>query len=158
MHAQADLQSHHIEGLTKYGQEFSVPLYSRITDTLWLGGCPEDIAPEKFRFILNLYPWAHYDVYPHQVLVSAALEDGPVVPDEATLLALARFVNVARAHGQTLVHCQAGLNRAALVAALALIEDGSRPAEAIALLRARRSPAVLCNPAFEQWLLSRSRE
>jgi protein-tyrosine phosphatase len=46
------------------------------------------------------------------------------------------------------------LNRSALVAGMALILDGWKPADAIALLREKRSPAVLCNPAFEQWLLS----
>jgi hypothetical protein len=38
------------------------------------------------------------------------------------------------------------------VAGLALVRSGMTPDAAIALLREKRSPAVLCNPTFEQWL------
>jgi len=52
------------------------------------------------------------------------------------------------------VHCQVGLNRSSLVAARALVLSGEAdPAGAVALLRARRSPACLCNETFESWLL-----
>jgi protein-tyrosine phosphatase len=55
-----------------------------------------------------------------------------------------------------LVHCQAGLNRSNLIAALALMRlTGCDAAAAIALLREKRSPLVLCNEAFEQYLLAR---
>jgi len=64
-------------------------------------------------------------------------------------------VNEYKKHGVTLVHCQAGINRSGLVTALALVEEGMKAVDAIALLRAKRSPAVLCNRAFEQWLLTR---
>jgi protein-tyrosine phosphatase len=50
-------------------------------------------------------------------------------------------------------NCQAGLNRSSLVVATALMLDGMTAGEAIALIRAVRSPACLCNPAFEEWLL-----
>jgi protein-tyrosine phosphatase len=56
--------------------------------------------------------------------------------------------------GATAHNCQAGLNRSGLVAALALIRSGMTPAEAITLLRSKRSPAVLCNPTFERFLRS----
>jgi protein-tyrosine phosphatase len=56
--------------------------------------------------------------------------------------------------GATAHNCQAGLNRSGLVAALALIRDGMTPAQAIELLRSKRSPAVLCNPTFERYLRS----
>jgi protein-tyrosine phosphatase len=51
-----------------------------------------------------------------------------------------------------LVHCQAGLNRSGVVVAYALMLNGMSAAEAIARIRERRSPAVLCNPQFERWL------
>jgi protein-tyrosine phosphatase len=51
------------------------------------------------------------------------------------------------------VHCQAGLNRSGLVTALALILNGMSPERAIGLLRQKRTPLVLCNGAFEAWLL-----
>jgi protein-tyrosine phosphatase len=51
-----------------------------------------------------------------------------------------------------LVHCQAGLNRSGVVVARALMADGMSAVEAVSLIRERRSPACLCNPAFERWL------
>ena len=66
--------------------------------------------------------------------------------------AIATWVNVCRLDGPTLVHCQAGLNRSGLVAARALMLEGMSGSEAIALLREKRSSAVLCNPSFEEWL------
>ena len=39
-----------------------------------------------------------------------------------------------------------------LVAGAALVLSGMRPDDAIALLREKRSQAVLCNPAFAAWL------
>ena len=72
--------------------------------------------------------------------------------DEAKVVELARLVNECRKTGPTLVHCQAGLNRSGLIAGLALVLGGMPAEEAIALLRSSRSPAVLCNPAFEAWL------
>ncbi len=55
-----------------------------------------------------------------------------------------------------LVHCQAGLNRSGVVTALALMLNGdvATADKAIALLRARRGEAVLCNPLFVTWLRS----
>jgi protein-tyrosine phosphatase len=53
------------------------------------------------------------------------------------------------------VHCQAGLNRSGLIAALVLMDSGAYGADgAIELLRAKRSEAVLCNQKFVEYLLS----
>ena len=56
-------------------------------------------------------------------------------------------------HRPVLVHCQAGLNRSSLVAARALMFEGRPAVDAIAVVRKRRSPACLCNQAFEEYLL-----
>lgn len=150
----ADLKTHPIEGIARMGNvPFSVPLYSQINETLWTGGCPDGEVPEDFQFIVCLYPWQAYQLHDHQVFVQAKLLDHGQAPDAGTLKALARTVNVFRAIGPTLVHCQAGLNRSGLVAAFALMQAGMPAAEAIKLLREKRSPAVLCNQAFENWLL-----
>lgn len=53
---------------------------------------------------------------------------------------------------QVLIRCQAGLNRSGLVTALVLLLEGYEPAEAIQLIRNRRSPWALCNHAFVSWL------
>lgn len=152
----ADLTSHHIEGIARMGNKaFSVPLFSQIDDTLWTGGCPVDEVPEEFQFVVCLYPWEPYKVPETTTFLSARLYDSHDMPNEQMLATLADFVNGCRKIGATLVHCQAGLNRSALVAGLALIRSGVKPADAIALLREKRCDAVLCNQAFEKWLLGR---
>lgn len=153
----ADLTTHHIEGIARMGNKpFRVTLFSHIVGNLYTGGCPVDEAPKDFKFIVSLYPWAPYEIHDHQMLTSIKLYDHGETPDKTTLHILAKHVNECVAAGPTLVHCQAGLNRSALVAALSLILGGMKPAEAIALLREKRCDAVLCNSHFERWLLARA--
>ena len=153
---QADLESHHIEGMAREGNTlFSCPLISQVEDNLWQGGCVNGVNLQGyFRHIVSLYPWERYvpggDL---DSFVEVRLYDGPRVPDEAQLYAIAEWINVCKAHGRILVHCQAGLNRSALLTALSLVLAGSTPADAIRRLRDSRSPAVLCNKRFEEWLL-----
>lgn len=54
---------------------------------------------------------------------------------------------------RVLIRCQAGLNRSGLVLALILIKDGSKPAEAISLIRTNRGEDALFNHDFHNWLL-----
>lgn len=150
----ADLNTHHIEGFARMGNKaFCVPLYSHIAGNLWTGGCPVRVAPHEFQFIVSLYPWEPYDVpNEHCTTLVARLYDSNDIPDRRTLFALADYVSAVSKIGMTLVHCQAGLNRSALIAGLSLIRDGMPPADAIRLLREQRCDAVLCNQSFERWL------
>ncbi len=149
----ADLTTHHIEGIAREGNTaFSVALFSQIDGNLWSGGCPRDVAPAHFQFIFCLYKWEPYRIHDHQVHMTLTMFDHGEVPDRTLLNALADMVNLARATGPTLVHCQAGLNRSGLVAALALIRGGMQPEAAISKLRQQRCDAVLCNRAFDGWL------
>lgn len=151
--AMADLTSHRIEGIAVQGDTpFSCPLVSQIDGNLWSGGCPRPSVPAYFRFVLNLYPWERYEVPETTEIRIEKLYDSGTVPPATRLEELAAWVNDRRAKGPTLVHCQAGLNRSGLVAGLALVRGGMTPADAIALLREKRSPAVLCNRSFERWL------
>lgn len=153
---QADLTSHHVEGISSYRDvPFNVPLFSHIEGNLWMGGCPVRSAPEEFEYIVSLYPWEPYKLAQFQVRTEAQMQDVLTIPDEEQLYTLAECVNTYKRQGVTLVHCQAGLNRSGLVAALALIEEGMKAVKAISLLRTKRSPAVLCNQIFEEWLLTR---
>lgn len=152
---QADLQTHHIEGIAREGnKQFSCPLITPIDDNFWQGGCINGVNLQGFfKHIVSLYPWEQYQAgAPLDSFTEVRLYDGPVVPDEEQLYTLAKWVNVCRQHGRTLVHCQAGLNRSGLVAGLALVLSGMSPDAAIAKLRQGRSPAVLSNPRFETWL------
>jgi len=57
-----------------------------------------------------------------------------------------------------MITCAMGLNRSGLITALTLMHGyRMRPADAIKLIRARRSSDCLCNPMFEQWLLNQAR-
>lgn len=157
-----DLDNHHIEGYARAAIEagkdghFKVPLISKIEDTLWTGGCIDGVKlPDDFHLVISLYPWEKYQLGPDTERVEVKLFDSADIPDETQLHDLADLVNSKRADGhRVLVHCQAGLNRSGLVAALSLIEAGYEPADAIALLREKRCSVVLCNEHFERWLLA----
>jgi hypothetical protein len=156
----ADWQNHHIEGYAiaaiEAGRDghFQAPLISHIEGNLYVGGCIDGVRLEDdFRHVVSLYPWERYAIGPDTRLHEYEMYDATEVPDETLLIGIADDVNRYLIEGKTLVHCQAGLNRSNLVAALALIRGGRPPAAAVALLRSKRSPVVLCNQTFESWLL-----
>lgn len=159
---QADWQNHHIEGYARAAMEqgkdayFSAPLISHIEDNLYVGGCIGGVRLEDdWQTVVSLYKWERYALGPDTERVEVTMYDAGEIPDIDQLHELADTVNAALDRGgKVLVHCQAGLNRSNLVTALALIKRGRTPAEAIGLLREKRSPVVLCNKAFEDWLLS----
>lgn len=153
----ADLKTHYIEGIAREGNTpFECDLITHVKGDLWQGGCINGADLQGyFKHIVSLYPWERFNPgCDLDSFTEVRLYDGPEVPNGEQLFALARWINFCKAHGPTLVHCQAGLNRSGLLTALSLILDGSSADEAIKLLRASRSPAVLCNKAFEAWLRS----
>lgn len=150
-----DLKTYHIEGIAREGNTpFSCPLITPVDDMLWQGGCIQGANLRGyFNHIISLYPWERFLAGGNlDSFTEVRLYDGPIVPDEDQLYALARWINLCRAHGRTLVHCQAGLNRSGLLTGLALVLAGESAANAISRLRTQRSPAVLCNPHFATWL------
>lgn len=152
----ADLQSQHIEGSTAHGGlPFSIPLVSHIGGNLWTGGCRDGVElPHDFAYVVSLYPWERYVLGPDTERIEVAMWDSDAPLGAGTKIhETARWALAAIRDGKTLVHCQAGLNRSGLVAGLAMVLSGMPAAAAIEVLRERRSPAVLCNPTFEEWLL-----
>jgi protein-tyrosine phosphatase len=143
-----------MRGFTTHGAlPFDAPYISEIVPGLWQGGCKAGLILPKFiEHVVSLYPWEAYKAK-HDLFTSLSVrmkdskDQGTGAVDE-----IARWVNVCRKTGPTLVHCQAGLNRSSLVVARALMLDGSTAGDAIALIREKRSAACLCNPAFEDWL------
>ena len=131
------------------------PVLSEIIPGLWVGGAPEPLLPEGFDFVLNLFaPFAHYACPDSTEVWDVRGIDDNEEPDGALLIELAVTLNERLDRGQRcLVHCQAGLNRSATVAALALMLRGMSAPDAIRLLRERRDPHVLCNPHLESFLL-----
>ena len=126
---------------------------SHIEGNLWIGACPASRLPDFFAYVLNLYQAEPYGTHPNTVVRTQRMDDSDELLDPEVLEDLTDWVNEKRALGPTLVHCQAGLNRSALVAGLALVRSGMTPRDAIALLRQKRSLDVLFNKAFERWLL-----
>lgn len=151
-----DPREQRLFGTTHHGRKpIDVPYVSQITDDLWVGGCTNGLhLPFEIKHVISLYPWESYVGHEDVRSVLSVVMYDSLEQSGDQLPAIAAWVNACRADAPTLVHCQAGLNRSNLVAASALIAEGMAPADAIALLREKRSPAVLCNPAFEQMLLA----
>lgn len=142
-------------GVAAHGNTpFDVPWISQIDERLYVGGCQNGLPlPGEIDHVVSLYPWESYRQTRELKSWLAVRMYDSVDQAFGEVRAIAEWVNACRKSGPTLVHCQAGLNRSNLIAATALILAGAEPPAAIAELRARRSPAVLCNPAFERWLL-----
>lgn len=158
-----DPRTERMRGVATHGYTpFDVPFISHVTDNLWQGGCSNGLVlPEEIKHVVSLYKWERYEVRHElssftEVTAYDSAGDGDTLGGMSVkqVLDLAAKVNECRKDAPTLVHCQAGLNRSSLIAATALVLNGdvASGAEAVALLREKRSPAVLCNPAFESWL------
>lgn len=140
-----------------FGMPFRCPQLSQIDDSLWMGGTPSYVGeplPALFKYVVNIDPGHAYEVAPGTQMIIRRMHDAPFLPELAMLEETAQSINWFRGHGPTLVHCEGGWNRSGLVTALALIRSGMTPDAAIALLREKRSPTVLYNQTFEQWLRS----
>ena len=144
-------------GRTVHGNMyFDVPYISHIGGNLYQGGCEDNMTlPRNIKNVVSLYPWERYTAA-HNLdsFMEVRMYDSTDLPDLAQVRTIALWLVSCLKAGPTLVHCQAGLNRSSLIAAIALIELGMDNAEAINLLRDKRSPAVLCNKGFEQLVLS----
>lgn len=151
-----DPREQRMRGIAVHGRTpFDVPYISEIVPGLWQGGCADGLVlPTHIDHVVSLYPWERY-TNRHQLksLLSVALYDDV---DQSTeqIRDIAAWVNACRRTGTVLVHCQAGLNRSALVVGAALLmgDYPGSPLTVVKHLRETRSPAVLCNPAFEAWL------
>lgn len=134
---------------------FDCPYMTNVEGRLWVGGCEAGmVLPHNISHLVSLYPWESYTVE-HELKSTLAVRMYDSLDQAMEQVdVIARWVNVCCGDDDTLVHCQAGLNRSNLIAATALKLRGYSANAAIALLRERRSPAVLCNPAFEEHLRS----
>lgn len=153
----ADLESQPITGYLPDGRYINIPLISNIADNLYVGGHLNVDLGDFFSHIFSLYQWEKYTHGPDTVTVAREMYDSRTNPiDVETVEELSdQIVEALDAGGNVLVHCQAGINRSNLVAARVLMKKWGYSAEsAIALLRHKRSPLVLANYTFEQYLRS----
>jgi hypothetical protein len=161
----ADLRSQPITGYLPDGRRINIPLISHIVDNLYVGGHDMFVdLGDKFSHIFSLYlwdgPYKTAETTVHHVWKSYDSPAGFEAQDEnenfISLDEIADQVTAAlQEGGNVLVHCQAGINRSNIVAAATLRKlKHMTSAEAIALLRERRSNLVLANKSFERLLLS----
>lgn len=140
------------------GQYLDVPFITEVATNLWQGGCQDGLVlPVEIKHMLSLYVSESYTVEHklrtrHEVQMYDASDQSMAQVDR-----WARWVNARRKTGPVLVHCQAGLNRSGLIVARALMMEDAEyytADEAIEELRSKRSPLVLCNTDFEEYLRS----
>lgn len=150
-----------MQGVAYHGNTpFDVPFVSELAPNLWQGGCRNGLKlPDFIEHVVSLYMWEKYALHDGVKTVKTvemydAENQGFEQVDE-----LARWVNLCRQTGPTLVHCQAGLNRSSLVAARALFLNGdfNNGDDIVEEIRGKRSPACLCNQAFEREVRSWTR-
>lgn len=158
-HTRIDMRDNPLEermtGTTWHGNiNFDVPYISEIAPNLYQGGCRNGLKlPSFINHVVSLYPWERYAL--HRNVRSELYVEMYDAEDQGTeqVDQIARWINLCREDGAVLVHCQAGLNRSSLVAARALwaFAPGAITGDDIvAHLREARSPACLCNNAFEE--------
>lgn len=158
----ADLESQPITGYLPDGRSLNIPLISHVVDNLYVGGCINGVDLEDFfSHVFSLYKWESYSVSNDTVHRVWTMYDSPrgieVMDLNENPLHITEVadevVDALEAGGNVLVHCQAGINRSNLTAALALMAWKNMSADdAIALLREKRSDRVLANRTFENYL------
>lgn len=151
-----DPLTNHITGWTRHKNlRIDCPIITPIAENLYMGGTDESmVLPAEVDYLLSLYQWGSYKIkhkLKGKLVITMYDAEGDV--DRDSVLELANWVHERRQDGNVLVVCQAGLNRSGLVTATALVLGGLKPREAVDLLREKRSPAVLCNQSFEDFVL-----
>lgn len=153
---EADLVSEPITGYLHTGERLHVPLISHITDNLYVGGHSDraDLG-DFFSHVFSLYVWGTpYVTHESTTHDAVKMYDDPTEDTSLVEELVPKVVEALEGGGNVLVHCQAGINRSNLVATLVLRQwKGLTSAEAIAMLREKRTPLVLANRGFERYLL-----
>ena len=168
----------HSVSTLEYGGEMEyedeIPLHSQILETLWQGGTDDEMTTYRGNKRLPTLN----DPKPFDVVVSLCAYTLPVgwlvkemryaFPDsEIDPKMYADIEHVAdwtytewKAGKRVLIRCQAGMNRSSLITCLVLMRDGWSAADAIGLIREKRSEYVLSNQQFleyvENWVRPQS--
>lgn len=154
------------------GRVDSVPYCDRpwdeITPGLWLGGihCQfgnghpgtdgNCLPGSEFDVVMSLYHDPSYDPDPDVEHHTYRIADADLDVEHHTHLdSLADLVEADVKLGKkVLVRCQAGINRSSLIVALVLIRNGWTADDAIRHMRQKRSPYVLFNKSFVEYIRS----
>lgn len=134
---------------------------SQITPNIWVGAVPTDLPTLPSKGFSHLALCADEHQFPNSKVDGLDIRRCPLVDiDVGEVLNLDKAVSAAHwvadsafGGGKVLVTCAAGINRSALVAALALRLLGVSPQAAIDQIQARRSPFCLNNETFYNTVL-----
>lgn len=120
---------------------------------MFMGALPSLWEEVPARIVVNLcgiFPLGPVSGRLIYALPLLDLADEAAVPDRRVVEAFLDGVHAYASSEPSYWHCHAGLNRSGFVVAAYLHRHrGLRIGDAIASLRERRSPMVLCNPLFE---------
>ena len=152
----------------RWHEESTYPseLYSQILPGLYMGGTADDdtvdfavTAPglnyqAPFDAVVTLYAWANPFSWGVEELRYGFGDADMSYVNIDRVLRIAKWALDRWTEGErVLIRCQAGLNRSGLITALTLILAGYEPAEAITLIRNKRSEYALFNKHFVTWLI-----
>ena len=152
----ADLRSFAIRGLDCH----------EVHERLWVGAAPDHgklVANRGFTHLVlcAMGYQAGADSFPGTVVLHCPFEDDDSIMAGAVMtqvfLAARAVAEAHRAGGNVLVTCRAGINRSALVTALALQMLGFEPAASVVRIRARRHAHCLANECFLRIALRQNR-
>jgi len=144
--------------------------WDEVISNLWLGGhdCQPAGAPpqgdcipvDEFDLVVSLYSRPGFGPSEGVRHIRYRMADSDLDPEHHTRLdEMAEHVAGALRNGErVLVRCQAGINRSSLVCGLAMLRLGWGAEEAIERMRKVRSPYVLFNQSFVDYLRSEARD
>ncbi len=146
------------------GVPYCTEPYSEIVPGLYIGG--HDYQPDgtpwrldaivgaEFDLVISMYERPGHGPADGVTHLYLRIPDGNLTAEQlADLRTLADWAAEAVHNGsKCLNRCQAGLNRSSLVAAFTMLRLGYDAAEAIATIRARRSPNALFNTHFQRYI------
>ncbi len=130
----------------------------KVGKNLWVGSAPKNPEAVSRQFdVLVLASNKHQHIfpakkYPKVRLIKVPLNDAAPTTEEAAM-ALKAGIEVYehnRDGKRVLVTCQAGVNRSALIAAIAMVLSGLSADDAITRIRAARKPESGCMPLFNR--------
>lgn len=129
--------------------------YVEVVPGLYIGSHPEPEDPFELgaTVVVTLTTGTTARAVPRNgVLIHWPIKDGPIPPPEI-LDGVASFVDtILRTSAAVYVHCQAGMNRSALVVARVLMARGMSAKDAIELVRERRKGSL--SDEYAEWLRS----
>lgn len=155
-------------GLGSYAELMPKEVWTEVYPNLWMGGTDDDdtigrselleprITKANFDTVVSLHAWSNpVDWFVREI--RQPFQDGEISEfNESDLEFLVRLVCYELELGKSvLIRCLSGLNRSGLLTTMVLMELGFPAKETIKHLRELRSPLVLCNKDYEQWLLER---